>query len=172
VLLLTDMIVNYRQEQHLERARAAASQAYAHPTRGTSRSQPCAMIEEFVCRNPGSTWGHARTPHRARIGAQVGQRIDRSSDCQCGPLSIARTLYRHLPNDFKASARGKTQTGTALEPRLLEPRTAPMTPEQREEFVQILTAMILEYLKQDRIRRGTTPPHTPPPEQNPSAAIS
>jgi hypothetical protein len=31
VALLTDMIVNYRQEQHLERARAAAAQADAHP---------------------------------------------------------------------------------------------------------------------------------------------
>jgi hypothetical protein len=36
-----------------------------------------------------------------------------------------------------------------------------MTPEQREEFVQILTTMILEYLKQDRIRRGTPPNHSP-----------
>ena len=31
VALLTDMIVNYRQEQHLERARAAVAQAGAHP---------------------------------------------------------------------------------------------------------------------------------------------
>ena len=31
VALLTDMIVKYRQEQHLERARAAASRTHVHP---------------------------------------------------------------------------------------------------------------------------------------------
>jgi hypothetical protein len=117
VALLTDMIVNYRQEQHLARTRAAASQADAHPPEEPPGQNPAhdpSSSYAVISAPPGVT----RKPHRstratARYSEATGKFGSRPNEwLSLRPLSIDRSRYRHLPNDFRVPAREKTQPGT------------------------------------------------------------